>query len=97
MSGASRRFPAWIRTGPALRGGSVALESLSLEPQPDLRMAACDVVVAGVLTPARASRAWLQIERALREEWPLPSPIGVPLAIALSAAGVLVLLAVVLR
>ena len=56
------------------------------------------LVVAGVLTPALAWVGWSRAERALRTGRPLPSSLlGVVLAIAVTAAGLLVLLAILLR
>jgi putative membrane protein len=94
-----RTFLAWIRTALALIAGGVALELLGLELHPELRLAASLVlVVAGVLTPALAWVGWSHTERALRTGRPLPSSLlGIVLAIAVTVAGVLVLLAILLR
>jgi putative membrane protein len=94
-----RTFLAWIRTALALIAGGVALELLGLELHPGLRLAASLVlVVAGVLTPALAWVGWSRAERALRTGRPLPSSLlGVVLAIAVTTAGLLVLLAILLR
>ncbi len=93
-----RTFLAWIRTGLALLAGGVALEVLGLDLHPQLRFAASLVlIIAGVLTPVLAWVNWMRTERALREGMPLPASLMGPLlAVAVTLAGVLVLLAVLL-
>ena len=93
-----RTFLAWIRTALALLAGGVALEALGLGLQPQLRLAASLVlIVAGLATPVQAWFGWAQAERALRLDRPLPSArLALPIGVAVVAAGVLVLLAVVL-
>ncbi|MFI2489105.1 YidH family protein [Promicromonospora kroppenstedtii] len=94
-----RTFLAWIRTSLALVAGGVALETLGLDLQPGLRLAASIVlIVAGTLLPLVAWAWWMRIERALRSGSPLPATIvGVVLALVVSVVGVLVLLGVLLR
>jgi putative membrane protein len=93
-----RTFLAWIRTALALIAGGVALELLGLELHPGLRLAASLVlVIAGVLAPVLAWLNWTRTERALRRAEPLPaSLLGPVLAGAVTVAGVLVLLAILL-
>lgn len=94
-----RTFLAWIRTALALVAGGVALETLGLDLQPGLRLAASIVlIVAGTVLPLIAWAGWGHVERALRSGSPLPSTIvGVVLAAVVSVVGVLVLLGVLLR
>ena len=94
-----RTFLAWIRTALALIAGGVALEVLGLDLHAGLRLAASLVLVAvGVLTPALAWFGWMRTELALREGKPLPtSPLGVILGSAVTLAGILVILAILLR
>lgn len=94
-----RTFLAWIRTALALVAGGVALELLGLDLHPDFRLAASLVlVIAGILTPALAWLDWARTERALRRALPLPATLlGPLLACAVTAAGVLVLLAILIR
>ena len=94
-----RTFLAWIRTALALIAGGVALELLGLDLHPGLRLAGSLVLlVAGLATPALAWLGWVRTERALRLGRPLPAaPLGPVIAIAVSAAGGLVLLAVLVR
>lgn len=94
-----RTFLAWIRTALALVAGGVALETLGLDLQPGLRLAASLVlIVAGTTLPLIAWTGWMRVERALRSGSVLPSSIvGVVLAIVVAVVGVLVLLGVLLR
>ena len=94
-----RTFLAWIRTALALLAGGVALEVLGLDLHPQLRLSASLVlIVAGLLTPALAWIGWFRTEAAMRAGTPLPaSPLGPALAIAVTAAGILVALAVLLK
>lgn len=94
-----RTFLAWIRTALALLAGGVALELLGLELHAELRLAASLVlVVVGMLIPALAWFGWAGTERALRENQPLPaSLLGATLGIAVTIAGLLLVLAILLR
>ncbi len=94
-----RTFLAWIRTALALIAAGVALELLGLDLHAQLRLSASLVlVVAGVLTPALAWRSWTGTESALRRGEPLPSSLlGALLVATVTAAGLLVLLAILLR
>jgi putative membrane protein len=93
-----RTFLAWTRTALALIAGGVALEVLGLDLVPGLRLAASLVlIIMGIVTPVAAWVEWMRTERALRRSEPLPrSPLGVILAIAVGAVGILVLLSVLL-
>lgn len=94
-----RTFLAWIRTALALIAGGVALEVLGLDLHAELRLAASLVlIVAGLVTPPLAWAGWSRTERALRTGRPLPSsPLGILLTVAVTAAGALILLAILLR
>jgi putative membrane protein len=94
-----RTFLAWIRTGLALLAAGVALEALGLGIHPGLRLAASLVLlVTGLLTPVQAWFGWKGTERALRLGTPLPAaPMTLVLAVAVSVAGVLVLVGVLVR
>lgn len=93
-----RTFLAWIRTSLALLAGGVALEALGLGLDPGFRLAASIVlIVAGILTPVQAWIGWVRTERALRLDTPLPSAkLALPLGVAVTVAGLLVFLGVVL-
>jgi len=94
-----RTFLAWTRTSLALIAGGVALEALGLDLQPQLRLAASLVlIIVGAVLPLASWVAWAYTERAMREARHLPHPpVGAALAVTLAVAGVLVLLAVLLR
>ena len=94
-----RTFLAWVRTALALIASGVALEVLGLDLHAGMRLAASLVLVGiGILTPLLAWVEWMRTEQSLREGRPLPtSPLGVVLGAAVTLAGVLVLLAILLR
>lgn len=94
-----RTFLAWVRTGLALVAGGVALEALALGIHPAYRLAASLVLlVAGIVTPLQAWFGWVRAESALRRRSPLPAaPFSLPLAVAVSSVGVLVLLGAICR
>ncbi|WP_337060472.1 YidH family protein [Kineococcus sp. G2] len=94
-----RTFLAWIRTSLALLAAGVALEGLALPLQPQLRLAASVLlIVLGLTAPLQAWRGWARDERAMRLGRPLAAPaLAAPLAAGTAAAGVLVLLGVLLR
>jgi putative membrane protein len=94
-----RTFLAWTRTALALLAGGVALEALQLDLQPQLRLAASLILlVAGIVLPVVAWAEWALTERALRHGRHLPHPpTGLILVVAVVAAGILVLLGVLVR
>ncbi len=94
-----RTFLAWIRTSLALLAGGVALELLGLDLEPALRLAASLVlIVTGMGAAVAAWWGWARTEAALRREAPLPnSPAGLLLAVSVTAAAVLVVLAILFR
>ncbi len=93
-----RTFLAWIRTSLALIASGVALEALGLNLHGGLRLSASIVlIVAGIAAPVQAWFGWLQIERALRLDKPLPAAhLAFPIGVAVSVAGALVLLSIIL-
>ncbi|WP_426321790.1 YidH family protein [Microbacterium sp. E-13] len=94
-----RTFLAWIRTSLALIAGGVALEVLGLDLQPQLRLAASALlVIAGIIVPPLSWLNWARTERALRMGHPLPSSLlSILLGAAVGSAGILILLAILLR
>lgn len=94
-----RTFLAWIRTSLALIAAGVALEALGLDLHPALRLTASLVLaLTGTALPIPAWLAWMRTESALRRGAPLPpSFLGPLLAVVVVAAGVLIVLAVLLR
>ncbi|WP_040167562.1 YidH family protein [Microbacterium gorillae] len=94
-----RTFLAWMRTSLALIAGGVALEVLSLDLNPALRLtAAVLLVVVGTVSSILAWLGWRRTERALREGRPLPSsPLGPVLGATVTIAGALLLIALLMR
>lgn len=94
-----RTLLAWMRTALALIAAGVALELLGLDLHPGLRLGASLVlVVAGCLAPALSWIGWCRTERALRLARPVPAPAaGALLGLAITVAGGLIVLAVLLR
>lgn len=94
-----RTYLAWIRTSLALLAGGIALEVLGLGLHEGLRLAASlTLMVAAIAGAPMAYLSWARNERALRRNTPLPaSPFGLPLALCVVVAGVLVFLAYLLR
>ncbi|TFB56729.1 YidH family protein [Cryobacterium tagatosivorans] len=86
-----RTFLAWIRTSLALIAGGIALEAFALPISPGLRLGASLLLIAlGVLAPLQAWFGWMNVERALRLERPLPMPsLAGPIGIGVAIAGLL--------
>ncbi|MGF6822297.1 putative membrane protein [Microbacterium sp. ZKA21] len=93
-----RTLLAWIRTALGLIAGGVALEVLGLDLHPQLRLIASLVlIVAGIATPLLAWVGWIRSERAMRLAAPLPGSLLAPVvAVAVTVAGILVLIAALL-
>jgi len=94
-----RTFLAWIRTSLALLAAGVALEALELPIAEGVRLAsALILIVLGLLAPVQAWFGWMSTERAMRRSRPLPSPrLALVAALGVLAAGLLVLIGVLLR
>ncbi len=92
-----RTFLAWVRTALALVAAGVALDALADEVQPALRMAASVLLLLlGIAVPLLAWFTWMDIERAVRQDTPLPaSRVALPLALGIATAAVLLLVGVV--
>jgi putative membrane protein len=71
---------AWVRTGLSLVAGGVALTTLaSLADLPFvLDVIALVACLAGGALAASALYSWRRVERALREDQPLPAPSALP-------------------
>jgi putative membrane protein len=94
-----RTFLAWVRTALALIAGGVALEALGLPIQPALRLAASMLSLAlGLAVPILAWINWGTIERAMREQLPMPgSKVALPVGIGVSLVAALLVVGIVLR
>lgn len=93
-----RTLLAWTRTALALIAGGVALETLALPLQPDLRFsAALTLLAAGFLTPLLAWIGWGRAERAMRMATPLPPPVvALPLTLVVILVAAMVILGILL-
>lgn len=94
-----RTFLAWLTFGLGTVSLGVALESFALGLHPWFRMASSLLLIAmGTLMPVQAWLGWQRVERALRQQQPLPSMVhGLITAAGIVVAGALVALGIVLR
>ena len=87
-----RTLLAWIRTALTLIGGGVAIEAfagtaLSFVARRGLALA---LVCLGMLLAAASCYRWVSLERAMRQEKPLPlNPIALVLAAGVTVAAAL--------
>jgi putative membrane protein len=84
-----RTFLAWIRTSLAMMAGGIAVEAFTSElfgPQIRKTIAVLLLVLALVIAGGSFFR-WLNVERAMRHQTPLPLPLIAPV---LAAGGALV-------
>jgi putative membrane protein len=87
-----RTFLAWIRTALGLVAAGVAVKAL-LDGRP-AQVAAAVLIALGAVAPGYAFLRWAISERALRLARPLPAMVsGIALAIGLTAAGAVLLVA----
>lgn len=95
-----RTFLAWIRTALALLAGGIAVEAFTADIfVPELRKSLAVLMLLLAMTIAGASSVrWIQIERAMRTNRPLPiSPLAPMLSIGAALVAVVVVVFVVLR
>jgi putative membrane protein len=77
-----RTFLAWIRTGLALLAGAAALDALDLPLQDTVQaLLAAVLALAGIVVAASAYHGWARVERAMREQRPLPSNPALPVVV----------------
>lgn len=90
-----RTFLAWIRTGLAFIAGAVAIEGFNLDLSEGTRtVLVVLLIVIGVAVALGAGARWLRVERAMRQERPLPFPVLIPFLVigsVLAASALLVL------
>ncbi|WP_199222468.1 YidH family protein [Corynebacterium yudongzhengii] len=92
-----RTFLAWVRTSLAFLAGAIALEAFNIPSISDelQTLAAIGVCVVALLIASGAAIRWVNVERAMREDKPLPVPGIVPvLVVACLIGGVIVLVGV---
>jgi putative membrane protein len=84
-----RTFLAWIRTSLALVAGGIAVEAFTSGLfGPELRKTvAVLLLLLGMMTGGGSFFRWLNVERAMRRQTPLPVPLIAPI---LAAGGALV-------
>lgn len=84
-----RTFLAWIRTSLALVAGGIAVEAFTSGLfGPELRKTvAVLLLLLGMMTGGGSFFRWLNVERAMRRQAPLPVPLIAPI---LAAGGALV-------
>jgi putative membrane protein len=93
LDGNERTFLAWIRTALGLVAAGVAVKAL-LDGKA-AQVSAVVLVGSGACLPAFAFLRWALSERALRRGRPLPAMVfGIALAVGLSLAGVVLVMAV---
>jgi putative membrane protein len=84
-----RTFLAWIRTSLAMVAGGIAVEAFTSELFiPEIRKTvAVLLLLLGLVTAGGSFFRWLNVERAMRHEAPLPMPLIAPI---LAAGGAIV-------
>ncbi|WP_026531056.1 YidH family protein [Haematomicrobium sanguinis] len=95
-----RTFLAWIRTSLALLAGGIAVEAFTVDIfVPEIRKVIAIILLGiAVIIAALASFRWLQVERAMRTNKPLPIPVLAPVvALGACLAAAVVIVFVILR
>ena len=84
-----RTFLAWIRTSLAMVAGGIAVEAFTAELfDPELRKTVSVLLLLlGLVTGGGSFFRWLNVERAMRRQAPLPAPLLAPI---LAVGGALV-------
>ena len=84
-----RTFLAWIRTSLAMVAGGIAVEAFTSGLfAPEIRKTvAVLLLLLGLVTGGGSFFRWLNVERAMRHQAPLPAPLLAPI---LAAGGALV-------
>lgn len=94
-----RTFLAWVRTSLALLAVAAAVDALPLGIGPIAQaVLAAVLALTGLLAAAHAWRGWARVERAMRDDQPLPgNRAGFVVVIGVAVAAVVLLVASLLR
>ena len=94
-----RTFLAWTRTSLAFLAGGIAFEAFQISGLSDTvrTIIAVFIIAVGMIIAAGAAVRWMNVERAMRKQKPLPVPAIIPflsIAALVDSAAVLVLIIV---
>ena len=94
-----RTFLAWTRTSLAFLAGGSAFEAFQISGLSDTvrTIIAVFIIAVGMIIAAGAAVRWMNVERAMRKQKPLPVPAIIPflsIAALVASAAVLVLIIV---
>ncbi len=94
-----RTFLAWTRTSLAFLAGGIAFEAFQISGLSDTvrTIIAVFIIAVGMIIAAGAAVRWMNVERAMRKQKPLPVPAIIPflsIAALVASAAVLVLIIV---
>lgn len=94
-----RTFLAWTRTSLAFLAGGIAFEAFQISGLSDTvrTTIAVFIIAVGMIIAAGAAVRWMNVERAMRKQKPLPVPAIIPflsIAALVASAAVLVLIIV---
>lgn len=94
-----RTFLAWTRTSLAFLAGGIAFEAFQISGLSDTvrTTIAVFIIAVGMIIAAGAAVRWMNVERAMRKQKPLPVPAIIPflsIAALVVSAAVLVLIIV---
>nr|WP_202803504.1 DUF202 domain-containing protein [Rhodococcus sp. JVH1] len=83
-----RTFLAWIRTSLALLAAGIAVEAFATElfADPVRRVVATSLLLLGLALSVGSGVRWLRVERAIRQQAPLPIPSIAFLLLSLGGA-----------
>lgn len=92
-----RTFLAWTRTSLAFLAGGIAFEAFQISGLSDTvrSVIAVGIIAVGMIIAAGAAVRWMNVERAMRKQAPLPVPAIIPflsMAALVASAAVMVLI-----
>lgn len=94
-----RTFLAWTRTSLAFLAGGIAFEAFQISGLSDTvrTTIAVFIIAVGMIIAAGAAVRWMNVERAMREQKPLPVPAIIPflsITALVASAAVMVLIVI---